>query len=137
MLLFGVINKGVGGINTVIHTFGGSKQTIKPIGKVHFATGTGSLGSTSFRRAINQITPAVVNDEAGASNPELIFRKSTGNVEYMKEKNAQTLLFPGDEVANATDSARLAPMLGLTHFKDGGIGSFFSGLWDSTKKSRF
>ncbi|MGI1808165.1 tape measure protein [Pediococcus pentosaceus] len=132
--VIGVINKGVGGINTVIHTFGGSKQTIKPIGKVHFATGTGSLGSTSFRRAINQITPAVVNDEAGASNPELIFRKSTGNVEYMKEKNAQTLLFPGDEVANATDSARLAPMLGLTHFKDGGIGSFFSGLWDSTKK---
>ncbi|KAF0350543.1 tape measure protein [Pediococcus pentosaceus] len=132
--VIGVINKGVGGINTVIHTFGGSKQTIKPIGKVHFATGTGSLGSTSFRRAINQITPAVVNDEAGASNPELIFRKSTGNVEYMKEKNAQTVLFPGDEVANATDSARLAPMLGLTHFKDGGIGSFFSGLWDSTKK---
>ncbi|MCS8563008.1 peptidase M23 [Pediococcus pentosaceus] len=132
--VIGVINKGVGGINTVIHTFGGKKQTIKPIGKVHFATGTGSLGSTSFRRAINQITPAVVNDEAGASNPELIFRKSTGNVEYMKEKNAQTLLFPGDEVANATDSARLAPMLGLTHFKDGGIGSFFSGLWDSTKK---
>ncbi|MEY2347083.1 peptidoglycan DD-metalloendopeptidase family protein, partial [Pediococcus pentosaceus] len=59
---------------------------------------------------------------------------STGNVEYMKEKNAETVLFPGDEVANATDSARLAPMLGLTHFKDGGIGSFFSGLWDSTKK---
>lgn len=132
--VIGVINKGVGGINTVIHTFGGKKQTIKPIGEVHFATGTGSLGSTSFRRAINQITPAVVNDEAGASNPELIFRKSTGNVEYMKEKNAQTVLFPGDEVANATDSARLAPMLGLTHFKDGGIGSFFSGLWDSTKK---
>lgn len=132
--VIGVINKGVGGINTVIHTFGGSKQTIKPIGKVHFATGTGSLGSTSFRRAINQITPAVVNDEVGASNPELIFRKSTGNVEYMKEKNAETVLFPGDEVANATDSARLAPMLGLTHFKDGGIGSFFSGLWDSTKK---
>ncbi|WP_235022203.1 tape measure protein [Pediococcus pentosaceus] len=132
--VIGVINKGVGGINTVIHTFGGKKQTIKPIGEVHFATGTGSLGSTSFRRAINQITPAVVNDEAGANNPELIFRKSTGNVEYMKEKNAQTVLFPGDEVANATDSARLAPMLGLTHFKDGGIGSFFSGLWDSTKK---
>ncbi|MBF7132558.1 peptidoglycan DD-metalloendopeptidase family protein [Pediococcus pentosaceus] len=129
-----IVNKGIGGINTVIHTFGGKKQTINPIGKVHFATGTGSLGSTSFRRAINQITPAVVNDEAGANNPELIFRKSTGNVEYMKEKNAQTVLFPGDEVANATDSARLAPMLGLTHFKDGGIGSFFSGLWDSTKK---
>ncbi len=128
--VIGVINKGVGGINSVIHTFGGSKQTIKPIGKVKFATGTGSLGSTSFRRAITQITPAIVNDEPGAKNPELIFRKATGNVEYLKEKNAQTVLFPGDEVANATDSATLAPMLGLTKFAKGGIGEFFGGLWN-------
>lgn len=128
--VIGVINKGVGGINSVIHTFGGSKQTIKPIGKVKFATGTGSLGSTSFRRAITQITPAIVNDEPGAKNPELIFRKATGNVEYFKEKNAQTVLFPGDEVANATDSAALAPMLGLTKFAKGGIGEFFGGLWN-------
>lgn len=128
--VIGVINKGVGGINSVIHTFGGSKQTIKPIGHVKFATGTGSLGSTSFRRAITQITPAIVNDEPGAKNPELIFRKATGNVEYLKEKNAQTVLFPGDEVANATDSATLAPMLGLTKFAKGGIGEFFGGLWN-------
>ncbi|KAF0510568.1 peptidoglycan DD-metalloendopeptidase family protein [Pediococcus acidilactici] len=128
--VIGVINKGVGGINSVIHTFGGSKQTIKPIGKVKFATGTGSLGSTSFRRAITQITPAIVNDEPGAKNPELIFRKATGNVEYLKEKNAQTVLFPGDEVANATDSATLAPMLGITKFAKGGIGEFFGGLWN-------
>ncbi|KAF0525677.1 tape measure protein [Pediococcus acidilactici] len=128
--VIGVINTGVGGINSVIHTFGGSKQTIKPIGKVKFATGTGSLGSTSFRRAITQITPAIVNDEPGAKNPELIFRKATGNVEYLKEKNAQTVLFPGDEVANATDSATLAPMLGITKFAKGGIGEFFGGLWN-------
>ena len=128
--VIGVINTGVGGINGVIHTFGGSKQTIKPIGKVKFATGTGSLGSTSFRRAITQITPAIVNDEPGAKNPELIFRKATGNVEYLKEKNAQTVLFPGDEVANATDSATLAPMLGITKFAKGGIGEFFGGLWN-------
>lgn len=128
--VIGVINKGVGGINSVIHTFGGSKQTIKPIGHVKFATGTGSLGSTSFRRAITQITPAIVNDEPGAKNPELIFRKATGNVEYLKEKNAQTVLFPGDEVANATDSATLAPMLGITKFAKGGIGEFFGGLWN-------
>lgn len=125
-----IINKGIGGVNWVIHKFGGSKQTINPIGKVKFATGTGSLGSTSFRRAITQITPAIVNDEPGAKNPELIFRKATGNVEYFKEKNAQTVLFPGDEVANATDSATLAPMLGLTKFAKGGIGEFFGGLWN-------
>lgn len=128
-----IVNKGIGGVNWVINKFGGSKQTIKPIGHVHFATGTGSLGSSNFRRAINSITPAVVNDEAGASNPELIFRKSTGTVEYSKKKNAETMLFPGDEVANATDSARLAPMLGITHFAGGGIGDFFGGIINGAK----
>ena len=131
--VIGVINKGVGGINSVIHKFGGKKQTIKPIGHVHFATGTGSLGSSNFRRAINSITPAIVNDEPGASNPELIFRKATGTVEYSKEKNAKTILFPGDEVANATDSAKLAPMLGITHFAGGGIGDFFGGIINGAK----
>jgi tape measure domain-containing protein len=128
-----IINKGVGGINWVINKFGGSKQTIKPIGHVKFATGTGSLGSSNFRRAINSITPAIVNDEVGASNPELIFRKATGTVEYSKEKNAETVLFPGDEVANATDSAKLAPMLGITHFAGGGIGNFFGGIISGAK----
>lgn len=128
-----IINKGIGGVNWVIHKFGGSKQTIHPIGHVHFATGTGSLGSSNFRRAINSITPAIVNDEPGASNPELIFRKATGTVEYSKEKNAQTVLFPGDEVANASDSAKLAPMLGITHFAGGGIGNFFGGIINGAK----
>lgn len=128
-----IINKGIGGVNWVINKFGGSKQTIKPIGHVKFATGTGSLGSSNFRRAINSITPAIVNDEVGASNPELIFRKATGTVEYSKEKNAETMLFPGDEVANATDSAKLAPMLGITHFAGGGIGDFFGGVISGAK----
>lgn len=128
-----IINKGIGGVNWVINKFGGSKQTIKPIGHVKFATGTGSLGSSNFRRAINSITPAIVNDEVGASNPELIFRKATGTVEYSKEKNAETMLFPGDEVANATDSAKLAPMLGITHFAGGGIGDFFGGIINGAK----
>ncbi|MCT1176747.1 tape measure protein [Pediococcus pentosaceus] len=128
-----IVNKGIGGVNWVINKFGGSKQTIKPIGHVKFATGTGSLGSSNFRRAINSITPAIVNDEVGASNPELIFRKATGTVEYSKKKNAETMLFPGDEVANATDSAKLAPMLGITHFAGGGIGKFFGGIINGAK----
>ncbi|MCM6819735.1 tape measure protein [Pediococcus pentosaceus] len=128
-----IVNKGIGGVNWVINKFGGSKQTIKPIGHVKFATGTGSLGSSNFRRAINSITPAIVNDEVGASNPELIFRKATGTIEYSKKKNAETMLFPGDEVANATDSAKLAPMLGITHFAGGGIGDFFGGIISGAK----
>lgn len=126
----GVINTGIKGVNGVVHLFGGKENTISKIPDVKFATGTGSLGASSFRRAITQITPAIVNDEVGARNPELIFRKSTGNVEFLKGQNAKTVLFPGDEVANATDSAMLAPMLGLTPFAKGGIGSFFGGLWN-------
>lgn len=128
-----IINKGIDGVDWVINKFGGKKKTIGDIGHVHFATGTGSLGSSNFRRAINSITPAIVNDEVGASNPELIFRKATGTVEYSKKKNAQTMLFPGDEVANATDSAKLAPMLGITHFAGGGIGDFFGGIISGAK----
>ncbi|MCV3327670.1 tape measure protein [Pediococcus ethanolidurans] len=120
----GIINDGINGIDGVIHRFGGRKYAIKPI---HFATGTGSL-SSNFRKSIDRVTPAVVNDEPGAKNPELIFRKATGNVEYMKGNNANTLLMPGDEVANAHDSAVLAPQLGISHFAKGGIGSFFSSL---------
>lgn len=116
----GVINAGVKGVNGVIHLFGGKKTTISPI---HFATGTGSL-SSNFRKSIDRITPAIVNDEPGATNPELIYRKASDSVEYSKEKNAHTVLMPGDEVANATDSAKM----GLTHFAKGGISSFFSGI---------
>lgn len=128
-----IVNKGIDGVDWVISKFGGKKKTIGDIGHVHFATGTGSLGSSNFRRAINSITPAIVNDEPGASNPELIFRKATGTVEYSKEKNAETILFPGDEVANASDSAKLAPMLGITRFAGGGIGSFFGGIINGAK----
>lgn len=116
----GVINAGVKGVNGVIHLFGGKKKTISPI---HFATGTGSL-SSNFRKSIDRVTPAIVNDEPGAINPELIYRKASDSVEYSTEKNAHTVLMPGDEVANATDSAKM----GLTHFAKGGIGSFFSGI---------
>lgn len=118
-----VINAGINGIDGVIHAFGGKKHAIGRIGKVHFATGTGSL-SSNFRKSIDRITPAIVNDEPGAINPELIYRKASDSVEYSTEKNAHTVLMPGDEVANATDSAKM----GLTHFAKGGIGSFFSGI---------
>ncbi|MCM6820014.1 tape measure protein [Pediococcus pentosaceus] len=128
-----IINHGIDAVDSVIHTFGGKKKTIGDLSHVHFATGTGSLGSSNFRRAINSITPAIINDEVGANNPELIFRKATGTVEYSKKKNAETMLFPGDEVANATDSAKLAPILGLTHFAGGGIGKFFGGIINGAK----
>lgn len=122
-----VINAGISGIDGVIHAFGGKKHAIGRIGKVHFATGTGSL-SSNFRRSIDRMTPAVVNDRPGANNPELIYRHATGNIEWMKGRNAETMLMPGDEVANDRDSALLAPELGIQHFAKGGIGNIFGGI---------
>lgn len=127
-----VINAGISGIDGVIHAFGGKKHAIGRIGKVHFATGTGSLTS-NFRRSIDRMTPAVVNDRPGASNPELIYRHATGNVEWMKGRNAETMLMPGDEVANDRDSALLAPTLGIQHFAKGGIGNIFGGIGSFVK----
>lgn len=127
-----VINAGINGIDGVIHAFGGKKHAIGRIGKVHFATGTGSLTS-NFRRSIDRMTPAVVNDRPGASNPELIYRHATGNVEWMKGRNAETMLMPGDEVANDRDSALLAPTLGIQHFAKGGIGNIFGGIGSFVK----
>ncbi|WFC01158.1 tape measure protein [Pediococcus pentosaceus] len=127
-----VINAGINGIDGVIHAFGGKKHAIGRIGRVHFATGTGSLTS-NFRRSIDRMTPAVVNDRPGASNPELIYRHATGNVEWMKGRNAETMLMPGDEVANDRDSALLAPSLGIQHFAKGGIGNVFGGIGSFVK----
>ncbi len=130
--VIGVINAGINGIDGVIHAFGGKKHAVGRIGKVHFATGTGSLTS-NFRRSIDRMTPAVVNDRPGARNPELIYRHATGNIEWMKGRNAETMLMPGDEVANDHDSAMLAPMLGIKHFAKGGIGNIFSGIGSFVK----
>lgn len=118
-----IINTGINGIDGVIHAFGGKKHAVRRIRKVHFATGTGSL-SSNFRKSIDRVTPAIVNDEPGAKNPELIYRKASDSVEYSMQKNAHTVLMPGDEVANARDSATF----GVPHFAKGGIGSFFSGI---------
>lgn len=121
--IVGIINSGIRGIDGVIHLFGGKKQAIAPM---HFATGTGSL-SSNFRKSIDRVTPAIVNDRPGATNPELIYRKASDSIEYSTQKNAHTILMPGDEVANDYDSAKF----GLTHFAKGGIGSFFSGIGNS------
>lgn len=58
--IIGIINKGIGGINSVIHKFGGSEQAIKPVDKVKkYAQGTSGAA-----RGL-----AMVNDGNG---PELI-----------------------------------------------------------------
>lgn len=133
----GIINAGISGIDGVIHLFGGKEHAIS---KIHFATGTGMFSNQ--RRPINKLTHAVVNDgndSPETGNKELIFR-ANGGVEYSKERNADQLLMPGDEVANAKESAMIAPMLGIDHFASGTgifskIGGAISGAVSGTVKT--
>lgn len=127
----------IGGINGVIHMFGGKTQTIEPPSYVHFATGTGY----GTRRAITRPTPAIVNDGPEADNREIILR-ANGAEERPQAQNHKTLLLPGDEVLNATESKEYDSQ--RQHFAKGtgfwsGIGSWASktasgvGSWVSNK----
>lgn len=134
--VIGFLNGGIGGIDKVIHAFGGKSNAIGKIAKVHLATGTGAFGN-SPRRAITKPTPAIVNDGMESDNRELIFR-SSGAVEMFNHKNAQTLLMPGDEVASASESAIMAPMLGIEHFATGtgAFGDLLDSLLGDNKKDK-
>lgn len=111
----------VSAINGVIHMFGGKKTTISLPHYMHFATGTGY----GARRAIDRVTPAVVNDGPEADNRETIIR-ANGDVEKPQGRNHETLLMPGDEVLNATESKEFDQQTGRAHFASGT--GFWSGI---------
>lgn len=101
------LNGGIGGINNVVHFFGGKKQTISPIPKL-------AKGGR-----MSQSTLALVNDEESPTYREAIFRRD-GSVEVPKERNVLTHLEAGDAVMPAKQTAML---LGLPQYK-GGFGDW-------------
>ena len=130
--LIDIVNAGIGGINTVIHAFGGKGDTIKKIPK-KFASGTGAFSGP--RRAITEPTLAMVNDgfdSPETGNKEALFRPSTGEFGIFQGRNTTTMLMPGDEVLNASETAMVMQGMGITHFAKGtgfmgwlgGIGSW-------------
>lgn len=130
--LIDIVNAGISGINTVIHAFGGSSHTIKRIPK-RFAGGTGAFSGP--RRAITEPTLAMVNDgfdSPETGNKEALFRPSTGEFGIFQGRNTTTMLMPGDEVLNASETAMVMQGMGITHFAKGtgfmdwlgGIGSW-------------
>lgn len=130
--LIDIVNAGIGGINTVIHAFGGKGDTIKKIPK-KFASGTGAFSGP--RRAITEPTLAMVNDgfdSPETGNKEALFRPSTGEFGIFQGRNITTMLMPGDEVLNASETAMVMQGMGITHFAKGtgfmgwlgGIGSW-------------
>ena len=125
--LIDIINGGIGAVNDVIYFFGGGHHTVKKLS--HFATGTGYFGSQ--RRAITEPTLAMVNDgddSPETGNKEALYRPTTGEFGIFQGRNTTTMLMPGDEVLNASDTKVLMESMGITHFANGGIGSFFGSI---------
>lgn len=113
--LIDIVNAGISGINTVIYAFGGKGNTIKK-----FASGTGAFSGP--RRAITEPTLAMVNDgfdSPETGNKEALFRPSTGEFGIFQGRNTTTMLMPGDEVLNASETAMVMQGMGITHFAKG------------------
>lgn len=125
--LIDIVNGGISAVDWVIEKFGGSSNTVKHIKKL--ATGTGYFGSQ--RRAITEPTLAIVNDgndSPETGNKEALYRPATGEFGIYQGINTPTILMPGDEILNASDTKMLMESMGIAHFANGGIGSFFSNI---------
>lgn len=127
-----IINGGIGGINGLIHDFGGKSNTIGKISHVKLATGTGAFSGP--RRPITQRTLALLNDGVDSpetNNQEMIWDRRSGSLSLVPGVNTLQWLEPGQEVFSAKETAAL---LGATHFAKGtGVGGFLSGIGDWAK----
>lgn len=115
--VIGFLNGGISGINSVIHFFGGKKETITPIKKLAHGT------SANDRDEL-----ALVNDEGGDTYQEAIVR-ANGKVEIPKNRNQLVFLNRGDEVIPAKKTAE---MFGLNRYAKGKKG-WLSAAWDNVK----
>ena len=107
----GTINNVIGGVNDVIHALGGGKKTIDFL---HFASGT----DWKHKYPI----PAILND--GTDSPQTHNRESiihaNGWWELLPDRaNLKRFLLPGDEVVNASDTAKLFGK--AVHFASGSL----------------
>lgn len=104
--LIDVVNGGIKAIDSVIHAFGGKKQTISLLGHVKFATGTDSL----LKSLSNPITKPVIatlndgNDSPATGNKEMLI-DDAGNAGIVQGRNTEMLLTPGMHVINAHETA--------------------------------
>ncbi|GHP12965.1 hypothetical protein YK48G_03900 [Lentilactobacillus fungorum] len=126
-----VLNSGIGGIDSVIHMFGGKSNAIGKIGYVHFASGTGMLSNQ--RQEITRPTLAMLND--GHDSPETGNREMlihpNGMSELIKGTNVKRLLEPGAEVLNASETKFALSLNGIQHFAKGT--GLLSSIWNGAK----
>lgn len=114
-----IINKGIDGVDWVINKFGGKKKTIGDIGHVHFATGTGMFSGS--HNPITKPTMAMLNDgndSPQTGNKEMIMLPN-GDSGIVQGRNTKMLLPAGTEVLNASETAMLMSMQGVTKYAKG------------------
>ncbi|WP_025085006.1 tape measure protein [Companilactobacillus paralimentarius] len=107
------INTGIGGINTVIHFFGGKAKAIAPI---KYASGVG------YHRG----GPALINDQKGPVFEEAFKNPGEPWRVIPKMRNVMVDLKPGATVVPANETAaRFAPS-SVPHY-EGGVGGWIKG----------
>ncbi|MDQ7251933.1 tape measure protein [Pediococcus pentosaceus] len=114
-----IINSGINGIDSVIHAFGGKEKTIGDLSHVHFATGTGMFSGS--RNPITKPTMAMLNDgndSPQTGNKEMIMLPN-GDSGIVQGRNTKMLLPAGTEVLNASETAMLMSMQGMTKYAKG------------------
>lgn len=127
-----LINGMITAINKV-WTFFGGKGGIDKLSHVHFATG-GQLGGDGS-------VMAIVNDDGSPDPRELIQRKD-GTLQMYQERNARTIINPGDKVYNSKQTKEIFDSVGV-HYAKGNVGgsiwdgvkSFFGGVADKLKSA--
>lgn len=120
-------NAGIDGINSLIHDFGGPKETIGKIPEVKFASGTGF-----FSQHRNPITKPVLatlndgNDSPETGNQEMVIMPNGSNF-LVPGRNTKMLLPAGAEVLNASETAWLMGVNQQAFAKGTG---FFQNIWN-------
>lgn len=125
--VIGIPNKGIDGINNLIHDFGGPKNAIGKIPEVpKFANGTGFFNG--YRNPITKTTLALLND--GNDSPETGNQEAVimpdGNLYPVPGRNTYAVLPAGAEVLNASEWAMLS---GAKPFAKGT--GFWSKVWNT------
>ncbi|WGJ12477.1 NlpC/P60 family protein [Lactiplantibacillus plantarum] len=126
-----IINDGIKAVDAVIHSFGSkNKRTIPTLDRL--ATGTGMLSGQ--RRPITKPTLAMLNDgndSPQTGNKEMVMLPN-GDSGIVQGRNTKMMLPAGTEVLNASETAMLMSMQGVTKYAKGtGVGSFFGDILNS------
>ena len=121
-----LINGIIKGINWVLDKVGGDSHQLGTFSIGKLANGTPGGGLLH-----DQV--ALLNDGSGPNFQEMVHFPSGETVMLPPERNLMMYLPAKTEVLDGERSAQLAPLMGISHYADGAVGDFFSGLWDKGK----